>query len=196
MGRFWKGRGLAGVAVVIMVLPACGEAPQPGATAAQMEALARQAPAREASAASSIILVRHAEKAEEPEDDPGLTPEGEERAREVARLLSDVGVTHVHSSDFLRTRATGEPLAQAMGLEIQLYDHREPGPFIGELLATPGRHLVVGHSNTLPELAELMGGEGYGEIVEEWEYDRLYILTPTRDGMETVLLRFGAHASP
>jgi len=150
----------------------------------------------EAVGASTIFLVRHAEKADEPEDDPGLTPEGRERAHDVARLLVDAEVTHVHSSDFERTRHTGQPLADELGLSMNLYDHSDPGPFLDEVMATSGRHVIVGHSNTLPDLAERLGGEGYGEIVEAWEYNRLYILTPSPQGMETVLLRFGAPVSP
>ncbi len=165
-----------------------------GASSAAMQS--GPAASSEAVQPSTIFLVRHAEKADEPEDDPGLTPEGRERARDVARLLVDAEITHVHSSDFERTRHTGQPLADELGLSMNLYDHGDPGPFLDEVMATPGRHVIVGHSNTLPDLAERLGGDGYGEIVEAWEYNRLYILTPSPQGMETVLLRFGAPVSP
>jgi len=45
-----------------------------------------------------------------------------------------------------------------------------------KLKATPGRHLVVGHSNTTPQLTELLGGDGGEPIVEATEYDRLYVV--------------------
>ena len=50
--------------------------------------------------------------------------------------------------------------------------------------------MVLGHSNTTPQLAEALGGDPSTPI-EEMEYDRLYVLTLTSTGTSTVLLRFG-----
>jgi len=55
----------------------------------------------------------------------------------------------------------------------------------------PGRHLVLGHSNTTPQLVEALGGEP-GAPIEEMEYDRLYIVTLMDGRTSTVLLRFGS----
>jgi 2,3-bisphosphoglycerate-dependent phosphoglycerate mutase len=141
---------------------------------------------------SVILLVRHAERAPEPEDDPGLTAVGAERARELARLLVDAGITRIHSTDTRRTRETAGPLAEVLALPVELYDASDLGAVARDLLASPGRHLVVGHSNTTPELAAALGGERHGPIHEGWEYDRLYLLTPDPGGsVGTVLLRFG-----
>ena len=58
------------------------------------------------------------------------------------------------------------------------------------LLSSPGRHLVVGHSNTTPELVGLLGGDPSSPIPED-EYDRLYVVRhqPGSDAT-TLLLRF------
>ena len=57
------------------------------------------------------------------------------------------------------------------------------------LRSTPGRHLVVGHSNTTPALVELLGGDSGGPI-DEAEYDRFYVLTLHPGGsVTTVVLR-------
>jgi broad specificity phosphatase PhoE len=139
-----------------------------------------------------IVLVRHAERAGPSAENPGLTPLGSERAQALARLLEDAGITEIHASDTRRARDTGLPLADRRGLEIHRYDPRDLEGFAARLLTLPGRHLVVGHSNTTDALSVLLGGASYGPIVEEWEYDRLYLLTPRPDGeMETVLIRFG-----
>ena len=149
---------------------------------------------------SLVVLVRHAEKAEEPADDPPLSRQGAERARILARTLSDAGITRIHSSDTRRTRDTAAPLAAALGLEVELYDPRDLPAMADRLRALPGRHLVVGHSNTTDVLSGLLGGATFGEIVEAWEYNRLYVLTPRPEvrgtapgsaGFETVLIRFG-----
>jgi len=145
-----------------------------------------------------VVLVRHAEKADEPASDPPLSPEGAARALELSRVLADAGITRIHSTDTRRTRETAAPLAAALGIEVELYESRDLPAMAARLATLPGRHLVVGHSNTTDALSGAMGGETFGEIVEAWEYDRLYFLTPRGDGdgFGTVLVRFGAHATP
>ena len=141
-----------------------------------------------------IFLVRHAERADdggEAQDDPHLSAAGYARARALAEMLKDAGLTHIHSTDFIRTRETGGPSAEGTGLEIEAYDHRALEAFAEQLLATPGRHLVVGHSNSTPSLVDALGGDPHGAI-GHLEYDRLYMLAVGPNGVETVLLRFGA----
>jgi len=148
--------------------------------------------AQEPEGPSLVVLVRHAERAGPSADDPGLTELGAERARELARLLADAGITRIYASDTRRTRQTALPLARSLDLPVEIYDPRALEAFAEELLHYGGRHLVVGHSNTTDELAVYLGGSSHGEIVEAWEYDRLYLLTPKPGGgMETVLIRFG-----
>ena len=68
---------------------------------------------------------------------------------------------------------------------------------IDRLKAAGGRHLVVGHSNTVPDLVERLGGDGGEAIEEAGEYDRLYIVTLKREGRaSTVLLRYGEPFKP
>jgi probable phosphoglycerate mutase len=141
-----------------------------------------------------IFLVRHAERADDGamtgQEDPHLSEAGYARAQILAEMLKDVGLTHVHSSDFIRTKETGGPMAEAAGLEIAIYDHRTPDDLAAKLLATPGRHLVVGHSNSTPALVAALGGDPH-EAIEHLEYDRLYLVTVGATGIDTVLLRFG-----
>ncbi len=138
-----------------------------------------------------IYLVRHAERAEDGTDDPPISEEGEARAGLVADLLQDAGITQIHSTDYKRTRATAGPTATRTGLEVRSYDPRDLAAFARRLLATPGRHLVVGHSNTTPALVRALGGDP-GDPIEEMEYDRLYIIVADPDGVSTILMRFGA----
>ena len=137
-----------------------------------------------------VYLVRHAERAEDGTNDPPISEAGEARATLMAELLRDAGITHIHSTDYERTRATAEPTATRTGLEILSYDPRDLATFARRLLGTPGRHLVVGHSNTTPALVQALGGEP-GDPIEEMEYDRLYVVVAGPDGVSTILLRFG-----
>lgn len=134
---------------------------------------------------TTILLVRHAEKETNGASDPALTAVGEERADRLAQLLHPFGVTHVWSSDYRRCRDTAAPLLEASGLELELYDPRNLPALVERLRATPGRHLVVGHSNTTPALAELLGGDGGEPIYEPSEYDRLYLLVLGAERSET-----------
>nr|AID57594.1 putative phosphohistidine phosphatase [uncultured bacterium] len=139
----------------------------------------------------AIFLVRHAEKTTE-KNDPGLTEAGKARAEALADRLEDEGITRIYSSDYIRTRDTAAPLAERLGLEIEIYDPRDLPGTAETLKATSGRLLVVGHSNTTPQLTELLGGDGGTPIVEETEYDRLYVVTSGDDEpVKSYLTRYG-----
>ena len=139
----------------------------------------------------AVFLVRHAEKTTE-KTDPGLTRAGKARALALANRLGGEGITHIYSSDYIRTRDTVEPLATKMGLEVEIYGPRDLPAIAAKLKATPGRHLVVGHSNTTPPLVELLGGDGGTPIVEATEYDRLYIVaTKPDEPVKSYLTRYG-----
>jgi len=139
----------------------------------------------------AVFLVRHAEKTAET-NDPGLTEAGQARAIALADRLEDEGITHIHSSDYIRTRDTAAPLAARLGFDVEIYDARDLPAMAAKLKATPGRHLVVGHSNTTPQLTELLGGDGGEPIVEATEYDRLYIVTmEAGEPVKSYLTRFG-----
>ena len=110
----------------------------------------------------------------------------------LAHTLRNARIKYVHSSDFIRTRNTAAPTAAAHGLEVQLYDPRKLPELAKKLRKIGGRHLVVGHSTTTPLLVQLLGGEAGKEINEANEFDRLYIITVSKDGTaQSVLLRYG-----
>ena len=138
-----------------------------------------------------VYLVRHAEKAGDGTNDPPLTIAGRIRVQTLKALLAHVDLTHIHTTDWKRTRDTARPFSQDAGVELAIYDPRELATLAADIKATPGRHLVAGHSNTTPQLVAALGGDPLGPI-DELEYDRLYILVvqPGRATVTTVL-RFG-----
>ncbi|MDA0313029.1 MAG: histidine phosphatase family protein [Gemmatimonadetes bacterium] len=137
-----------------------------------------------------VYLVRHSERAEDGSNDPPISEAGWTRSRLLATMLADANLTQLHSTDLKRTRSTGEPTAEAAGLAIDSYDPRDLPGFAARLKTMPGQHLVLGHSNTTPQLVAALGGEP-GPDIEEMEYDRLYIVTIVGHHVSTVLLRFG-----
>jgi probable phosphoglycerate mutase len=151
---------------------------------------------------SVIFLVRHAERADDGDmnpamamdpqmrEDPPLSEAGRIRASLLAEMLRDAGITHIHSTDYRRTRETAQPTSAATGVEAAIYDPSDLDAFAVELRSAPGRHLVVGHSNTTHSLVEALGGDP-GLSIEALEYDRLYLVTVDEGVARTVLLRFG-----
>ena len=145
---------------------------------------------------TEIYLVRHAEK-EAAGPNPGLSAAGRQRAAELARLLRGVGIDAIYSTNVARTLETATPLAAQQGLKIRFYDWDDMEALAASLLRQGGRYLVVGHSDTTPELVGLLGGEPGTPIDEADEYDRLYVVTVDSDGKVTSeLRRFGTPFSP
>ena len=144
--------------------------------------------------AADLFLVRHAEKVADGSSDPGLTAVGKQRAVNLAGLLRSAGIERIFSSDYRRTLETARPLAAALGLEIEVYDPRDLEGLAGRLLALEQNALVVGHSDTTPDLVALIGGDAGEPIVEAWEYDRVY-LVQTDGGrvVRTLLLHLPPH---
>lgn len=139
---------------------------------------------------ATYYLVRHAEKTKD-KTDPALTDAGTERAQDLALRLKDVPLTKIYSSDYKRTRDTAAPIAAATNFEIIRYNPRNLEGFSKVLLMEAGHILVVGHSNTTPELSKLLGGKSGEPIVEATEYDRLYILQRRGDKVITTIERYG-----
>jgi broad specificity phosphatase PhoE len=139
-----------------------------------------------------VYLVRHAERATDHPTDPTLTPEGRARAEVLAGMLADSAIARVYATSYRRTRLTVDPLAARLGLSVEEYDPDAQSALAERIRRTPGRHLVAGHSNTIPELVRLLGGEP-GEPIGENEYDRLYVVTiGAGGGVRTTLLRYGS----
>jgi len=140
--------------------------------------------------ATVVYLVRHAEKLDESADSP-LIAAGRERAELLSEMLKDAGLTHIHTTDYQRTRDTAAPISERLGIQPRFYVTNELQSLADWLRATPGRHLVSGHGSSTTSLIRLLGGESTDSA--DHEYDRLYILTLDPDGTaSTVLLRYGS----
>lgn len=147
---------------------------------------------------TTVILVRHAEKAAVPGADPPLSPEGEARALALRDALRDAGVTAVLVTHYRRTGDTALPFARARGVTPQTVPVGEDVKrHAREVAEAVERHagetvLVVGHSNTLPPIIAALGGPRVPEIADD-EYDNLYILQKPDDGPARLIrARFGA----
>lgn len=166
-----------------------------GVPLAPVEAAAQQP---DTDGAVVVYLVRHGERATDHPNDPSLSPAGRARARELARVLRDVPLDRILSTGYRRTLETGAPVAEEQERRVRLYEPRGEGmaELVRLLRSTPGHHLVVGHSNTTPQVVAALGGDP-GPPIHESEYDRLYIVTLTPEGRVTsTLLRYGEAWTP
>ena len=151
-----------------------------------------------ARAQKAVFVVRHAEKATEASDPSvPLSAGGKVRAQKLAAMLKDAGITAIYSTDYVRTRATAEPLANALHEPIHIYSAKDAAgrPSPSSLLETLRKEpqavvLVVGHSDTVPGLLSALGVQEKVEIATQ-EYDNLFIVVPKgSDQAILVRLRF------
>ena len=157
-------------------------------------------PQARTAAPTVVLLVRHAEKAAEPAQDPPLTESGQARAQALVEVARDAGVTAVITTQYDRTRSTAAPTAAALMVTSEVVG---AGPLAQHAKAVAdqvrrhagGTILVVGHSNTIPAIVGALGAPQPREICDS-EYDRLFVVVIGDTGPpRLVRSRFGA-ASP
>lgn len=101
------------------------------------------------------------------ERDPDLLPEGQRAAVALADRLGDERLAAIYVSDFRRTRQTAAPLAARLGLTPIVYDPADTPALIARVRAGPHPALIVGHSNTVPDIIEQLGGTRPAPLVHE-----------------------------
>jgi hypothetical protein len=119
---------------------------------------------------ATVMIIRHAEK---PQSGPGLTPEGEARARAYVGYFEHFSLNGepmapnalyatADSTSSMRPRLTITPLSQALGLPI---DHRFADKQIQEMAdalraqAHGNRVLIAWHHGEIPKLIDALGGD-------------------------------------
>ena len=134
--------------------------------------------ASSAAAQQAVIVVRHAEKADQTPDTP-LSAQGRARAKALADLLRGAGVTHVITTEYLRTRETAAPLASALGLTIEQVPARDLPALVARLRALDPTSIVVvvGHSNTIPPMLTALGWPNTLDL-HEGDFDNVFVLAP------------------
>jgi broad specificity phosphatase PhoE len=141
---------------------------------------------------TTVVVVRHAEKELGSIDNSPLAPEGELRAERLAQMFgrsNGVGkLDAIYVSDTRRTQQTAAPLAARLRLQPVILPagdsqfvarravHDHPG----------GTVLVVGHSNTIPEIVERISGIEIAPPAED-KFDEIYVVSVPTLGKSSVL---------
>lgn len=137
----------------------------------------------------TIYLVRHAEKG--PGTDPSLTDAGWARAERLATELSDAGLSKIWSTNTTRTLQTAGKVSEMTGVSVSQYDAADLPTLAENIAGVGGVHLVVGHSNTVPPLVDLLADDPEPDPMDEpVEYDRLYTVRLFTGWTETDLERY------
>jgi broad specificity phosphatase PhoE len=148
-----------------------------------------------AAADQVIFMVRHAERADtgggKPPagmmaNDPPLSAAGSERAKKLAAVLASADVKHIFTTELLRTRQTAMPLAEAARVQPVVVSGRDPGALAQQVRTAGGNVLIVGHTNTLPEILKQLGVSTPISIADD-EFDNLFVIVRPQAGNPTVV---------
>lgn len=144
--------------------------------AAGVLALTLAAGATPAWAQQAVLVVRHAERLDSSTDSP-LSAAGEQRAKVLAKVAGRAGVSAIFVTQFQRTQQTAAPLAAQLTLTPVVMTvtaalvERIRRDHVNDVV------LIVGHSNTVPEILTQLGAAGPVKIDDD-EFDALFVLVP------------------
>lgn len=143
---------------------------------------------------TTIVLVRHAEKELGAISDAPLSPEGEQRADRLANMFGDTEkfgrLQKIYVTNTRRTQQTALRLAQRLGVNSEVVDVKTDAAELAHRLLEEnrgGRALVVGHSNTVPDIVKALSDADSVPPIGEEEYDTLYVVTVPSMGKASVL---------
>ncbi|HEY0004084.1 MAG TPA: phosphoglycerate mutase family protein [Pyrinomonadaceae bacterium] len=154
---------------------------------------------------TTVYFVRHAEKEAAPPQDPALTEAGKLRSQELARILAPSGIKTILTTQFLRTKLTAEPLAKQLGITPRAVNikmnptnprqvsEQSVREIVDRIYERAGEGiLVVGHTNTIPDIIKMLGGDPALSI-DEKRFDDLFIVTLYGKGKAKVAhLKYGS----
>jgi phosphohistidine phosphatase SixA len=133
-------------------------------------------------AQATVFVVRHAERTDQAEGgtmsatDPDLSAAGHARAESLALMLKDAGVRSIFVTQYKRTQQTAAPLAKTLGVTPVEVGSRDLDQLAAKVRAAAGPVLVVGHSNSVPNLLKALGIDA-GIAIADDEYDNLFVVT-------------------
>jgi len=140
---------------------------------------------------TTVICIRHAERDNSTTADPHLNADGINRAKSLIHVLGSSEIKAIYTSNFARSKETASflathlgissvPIDEAAAIKVHVLEHHR-----GKTV------LVVGHTNTIPELISLFGSASIF-IIGENKFDNLFILNNFSQGVtKTTLLKYG-----
>lgn len=158
-----------------------------------------------ASCTRTIYVVRHAEKVAAGDttvvmtaSNPPLSEAGKVRAIVLREELGKKSIKHIYSTNYLRTILTAQPLVEATGVKVELYNTRDSLDYLIEKVKTEkGNTLIIGHSNTVDDIVNKLAGEKKipGDLPET-QYDNLFIIKQKGKKMQFERKKYGYPSNP
>ena len=143
---------------------------------------------------TTVVLVRHAEKQLGAIDDAPLTPQGELRAARLAQMFGDANafgrVQQIYVSDTRRSQQTAAGLAQRLNLKPVVVEGKSSSSELARRVLRENRGglaIIVGHSNTVPQLVAALSDADDVPAIEDQEFDTMYVVTVPTIGKASVL---------
>ncbi|MCG2612060.1 histidine phosphatase family protein [Flavobacterium sp. SM15] len=137
---------------------------------------------------TTLYFIRHAEKVDNSLN-PDLSEVGLKRAENWSKIFSAIRFDEIYSTNYKRTIETATPTAEKNKISIKIYDHKtiDIASFIKE---NSGKNvLLVGHSNTIPNLVNQIIGEKVYPDIEDTTFGNLYIVTISNTSVTHQLLK-------
>ena len=143
---------------------------------------------------TTVIVIRHAEKdVNVSPADPPLSAAGEARAELLAQMFGDAKalghVDAIYVSPALRSRLTAAPLAARLGISETVAPADDPRSLARRVVREHGggRVLIVGHSDTVPQIVAALSANPRIPEIGAQEYGTMYIVSVPRFGHANLL---------
>lgn len=139
---------------------------------------------------SLVVLVRHGEKQPAPADDPSLSDAGVARARALDAALAQATPTTIVVSTRKRTVETAAVVQQRTGVTPTVIglDAQHVKNAAAAVMQATGVVLVVGHSNTIPAIVNVLAGTKLPDICDA-SYATMFLVTPAANGSKAQVIR-------
>ena len=108
-----------------------------------------------------------------------------------AQGASATGPAALYVSGYERSRQTAAPLAARLGLQPIVYDPADTDALLMRVRSGPRPAMIVGHSNTVPDIVERLGGARPAPLVHE-DFGDIWVLSS--DGTERQRIEVPGHA--
>jgi 2,3-bisphosphoglycerate-dependent phosphoglycerate mutase len=134
--------------------------------------------------ATIFFIVRHAEKDTAGGSNADLNPVGRGRANALVKMFKRSQIHKVYSTDVPRTKSTAKPLAKFKKRRIELYNAKKQAEFAASVMEScKGQKIfVVGHSNSVPYLVNILRGSDEEKDLPDSEYSKMYIVSVKKIG--------------
>lgn len=149
---------------------------------------------------TTVYIVRHAEKVNE-SDTTNLSPAGYARANVLAEILANKRIDSIFTTPYRRTRQTAQPLAQRVNLPLIDYPAKPTQAVVDRLARMRNKTiLVVGHSNTILDIAKGLGAHPTLTQIESEDFDNLLQINirqrPSRKSVSITQTTYGQMTPP